>query len=1291
METKQEQPKASPWLEFDGSLPIHSRSQELEEAIRRNPVVILAGETGSGKTTQIPKILLRAGYGERRPIVVTQPRRVAAMSLARRVAEETRTEGSAFVGHRVRFDNRTRPETRVVFATDGALLAELAGDPDLRRYEAIVVDEAHERSLNVDFLLGVLQRIRRRRPELRIVIASATIDTEAFARAFCDAQGNPAPVVQVEGRSFPVDILYRDELVDQDDDESLAERMASAIREMLALGDGDLLAFLPGEKEIRDTQRELEKAPPKSTEIVPLYGRLSAAEQDRVFHPGSKRRVILTTNVAETSVTVPRIRLVVDSGLARLSRYAPRTRTKRLQIESISQASARQRSGRCGRIAPGICLRLYSREDFETREPQTAPEVQRSDLSEVILRLLDLGLGLPEDFPFLDAPDRRQLSDGWQLLRELGAVDDEGRLTRTGRRMARLPLDPRSARILVEAASEHCLREAVVLAAGLSIPDPRERPEGKEDAAKQAQRVFEDKQSDFLTLLNLYEACEKEVGSEGSGNRLRKFCQKHYLGYMRMRDWREAARQIGNILAQDKDLDPGAQKGSADYGQIHRALLAGFLSNIARLDEEALARTRKGDKDAQRRSGVPYRAARGRQVVPWPGSVLARATCTWIVASEIVETTRTWARGLAEVDPSWIETIAGDLVKKEYGPAQWDEAGQCVVSPLRLHLWGLPLAGGRRARTSNHDPVGATTCFAREALVEGRLQGRFPFLEANHALRERVVGWEDRLRRRALWVGEDLETAWYADRLPPGTGSRSDLQGFLRAEGEESLTMTESDLISDPSLVPRQEDFPTRWKAGGLDLPLVYRFSPGDEEDGVSLLVPETALEQVPDTALEWMVPGMIQERIETLLRSLPRALRHSFVPAGDAARRAEGFVRDLAGRTPLREAISRWAQSQGIALKPGAFPSEPDLPPHLQFLVKVVDPQGKVLGQGRDLAELRQRFAARLRRLQLDASRSALGTALRRGLTDWPADLVLPVSEEIRVQGALPVVLYPGLAAGPDDTTEVRRFPTLDEAWLSHRSAVRELLARHADGKEHLLAWLPRDLKLPQDVMLPLSAWCDPRLFHEGLCESLRSWALSAARVGSITRPGAAGPRDISGFSKALEESRRRIRQGRGEAVALIRSLVAARKAFEDACLRLPNHRPDLRRFAELTRERLWPAGFPSQARWESFPRLPVWWNTATRRLASALENPSRDQQRVQEFAPFVKSLSERSGGKAPVPVHPGSLADPDALERLGELAFLLEEHRVQVWAQESGTAFPASRKRIQEAFEAMSGEPSS
>ena len=1273
-----------PYLVLDGSLPIHARADEIVAAIQAHPVVILAGETGSGKTTQLPKLLLKAGLGVKRPIVVTQPRRVAALSLARRVSEEMKADSTSFVGHKVRFDNRTRPDTRVIFATDGTLLAELGSDPDLRKYDAIVVDEAHERSLNVDFLLGVLQRIRRRRPDLRIVIASATIDTQAFAKAFCDAKGVPAPVMQVEGRSYPVDVLYRDELVGEDDeerDDSLAERTASACRDMMDMSEGDLLCFLPGEKEIRETMRELEKNPPRHTEIVPLFGRLSASDQDKVFHPGSKRRIILSTNVAETSVTVPRIRMVVDTGVARLSRYTPRTRTKRLQIEPVSQASARQRAGRCGRIAPGICLRMYSREDFDSREQQTAPEVQRADLSEVILRLLDLNLGLPEDFPFLDPPDKRQVADGWQLLRELTAVDDDGRLTEIGKQMARLPLDPRSSRIVLEAAREKCLREVIVLAAGLSIPDPREFPEGKEDAARNAQRPFADRQSDFLSLLNLYEACQKEMGSESTGNKLRKFCQKHFLSYMRMRDWREAVRQISSMLASEPSLDPSLQRSAADYGQIHRSILAGFLSNICRLDDEAHARLKKGDKDAQKRMQLPYRAARGRIAHPWPGSVLVRAGCDWMVAAEIVETTRTWARSNAEVDPLWIEQVAGDLVKREYGPPYWDDAAQQVACGMRVLLWGLPLAVGRRGRAKDADPVTATECFCRDALVDGRIHGHFAFLDANIALRERVRGLEERIRRRALYCGEEAEIAWYASRLPTGLSSTSDLQGHLKANGDAALRMTESDLLSDPSALPRDEDYPSRWKAGGLDLPLTYRFAPEDDDDGVTLTVPEERLDTLPDASLEWVVPGLLAEKIEALFRAMARDNRQKLSPLPDSARRA---VRDLAseaGRLPLREALSKWMATKSVSIRPGALTPEDQIPVHLRMRLVVVDAKGRILTQGREAQPLRDELAERTAKRRREMAESLLGAPTLSGLKTWPKDLVLATTEEIRAGGgAMPLTLFPALSRR-DDAVEVRRFPTPVEAARSHQLAVRALLEWNADGNDHLLAWLPRDLQVPRELALPLAAWTEPRLFVQGLCESLRNWALEAGRAKSI-------PRDAVAFAASLDLARQRIRQGRGEAVTRIQTLLKARQVFEEEVKRIPAHRPDLLKLAELTRERLWPAGFPANLSWESLARLPAWWTAATRRIKASQENPKRDQERALELSPFVKGLAKAAGAIAPNPRVPGSLVDADPMERWGELAFALEEYRVQTWAQDLGTAIPASLKRIQELFAAQSVE---
>jgi len=1250
-------------------LPIRDKEEEIVALLRNRQVLVLAGETGSGKTTQIPKLCLKAGLGETGRIAVTQPRRVAAITLARRVAEEMETVGSDYVGHKVRFDDRTGRGTKVVFATDGALLAELSSDPLLSRYSCVVVDEAHERSLNIDFLIGVLRQILSKRRDLRVVVSSATIDTERFAQAFHDEKG-PAPVVVVEGRTFPVDILYRDEMVDpEEDEETLSERAAAACAEMLSLSpDGDLLCFLPGEREIRDVQRELEKRSGRSmheVEIVPLYGRLSAADQDRVFHPGGKRRVILSTNVAETSVTVPRVRMVVDTGLVRLSRYASRTRTKRLQVEPASQASAKQRTGRCGRLGPGICLRLYSREDFESRELQTPPEVQRSDLSEVILRMLELGLGSPEAFPFLDPPEPQALSDGWRLLQELGAVDEELRLTTSGRHMARLPLDPRSARILLCSAEERCLSDVLVLVAGLAIPDPRERPEGKETQARQAQAEWDDKQSDFFTLLNLWDAFEKET-ADGPGNRMRKFCQKHYLSYPRMRDWRESVRQLREILRATPEFKD-ALSGHGDYGQVHRCLLSGFLSNLCRVDEEATARAQRAA--GKRKAATVYRATRGRALKVWPGSVLSGGQARWLLAAEIVETTQLWARTAAEVSPEWIEAVAGDLLRAEYGDPRWDEGAQRVVALQRLYLWGLPVASGRVVAFSKVDPKLCTDIFCRDGLVQGLLRTRHGFLEHNHGLREKVESLEARLRRRVLFCGEDALQNWYRARLPDGLGSSGDLDGQVKARGGDAwLRQSLDDLVGDSSLLPSETDFPTRWRAGGLDLPLTYLFDPESEADGLTIQVSLEELELLPDAALEWLVPGLLPERIEALLRGLSRELRQKLPSPATAGREAAAALSQEAGRRPLREALSHWLASKGHRVPPSAFPQESDLEPWLRLRVEVLGPQKKVLAVSRDLAALRQELSQRIEeavRERLSRSREAL---LREGLLEWPADLSLPEKEEIPAsRGGLPLIVFPALSRG-EGGAQARRFPTAPEAWTAHREGVKQILSHVVTVRDKTFAWLPRDLRLPQDVLLPLSAFAPARLFEERLFEAARDWCFEA----HISLPRVRTPGE---FAEALEACAGRVRSVRAQSEPFVRELLEARRLFEAEAAKAPR----LTVLSKLIRERLWPEDFPKGCSWSAFIQSPRWWKAAAKRLRSATENPPRDQARAKEFVPYLKAVE--AVRRLPVPPRlPGEIVDPDATEKIAAANFLLEELRVQIWAQELGTALPASPKRVGE-----------
>ena len=1250
-------------------LPIRDKEEEILRILRTRQVLVLAGETGSGKTTQIPKLCLLAGLGETGRVAVTQPRRVAAIALARRVAEEMETTGSDVVGHKVRFDDRTGKGTKVVFATDGALLAELSSDPLLRRYSCIVVDEAHERSLNIDFLLGVLRQILSKRSDLRVVVSSATIDTERFSQAFRDAQG-PAPVVVVEGRTYPVDVLYRDELVGEEErDESLSERAASACIEMLSLqNDGDVLCFLPGEREIRDTQRELEKSRDRAVqgiEIVPLFGRLSAGDQDKVFHPGSRRRVILSTNVAETSVTVPRIRMVVDAGLVRLSRYASRTRTKRLQVEPASQASAKQRAGRCGRLGPGICLRLFSREDFESREVQTAPEVQRSDLSEVILRMLELGLGDPEAFPFLDQPEPAALLDGWRLLQELGAVDEERKLTPAGKQMARLPLDPRSSCILLRSKEEKCLADVLVLVAGLAIPDPRERPEGKETQARQAQATWDDKQSDFFTLLNLWEACEKEL-SDPSGNRLRKFCQKHYLSYMRMRDWRESVRQLREMIAGIEGFK-NALSSHGDYGQVHRSLLSGFLSNLCRVDEEATARLQRGM--GKKKAPTLYRATRGRSLKTWPGSILAGNQVRWLVAAEIVETTQLWARTCAEISPEWIEAIAGDLLRAEYAEPRWDEGSQRVVATQRLYLWGLPVASGRLVAYSKIDPVVATDIFCREALVLGQLRTRHGFLEHNHGLRAQVEELEERLRRRTLFCGEDALFSWYRSRVPDGVGSAGDLDGLVKARGNDlSLRQELSDLVFDPELIPDEPSFPSRWKAGPLDLPLTHRFDPESELDGVTVSVKLEELELIPDAALEWFVPGHLPDRIEALLRNLPREVRQKLPPPAQLAREAAKALAPMAGRQSLRDALRSWGQTRQMSIPTSLLTTEDGMEAWMRFRIEVLDAQGNALASGRDLSALRQELSKRI----VEATRERLARSsdaiLRTDLFEWPADLVLPTKEEISSRaGGIPLTVFPGLATG-DRGAVARRFPTAQEAWLSHRDGVRQILSHTMVTRDKTFAWLPRDVRLPQDLLLELARWTKARDFEDALLACGQDWCFEA----HLSLPEVRNPAQ---FQAALDASAQRVRQLRAQAEPFVRELLAARKEFEEEAKKAPR----LAVLADKIRERLWSVDFPRQACWSGMMHAPRWWKAAARRIKSANENPARDQARVQDFAPCVKAVEALSSGHVP-PRIPGEVADPDWREKLGAANFLLEELRVQIWAQELGTAVPASLKRVKE-----------
>src|SRR4051812_14090514 len=867
-----------PRIAYPPELPVSARRDDLLAAIRDHQVVVVAGETGSGKTTQLPKICLELGRGVRGAIGHTQPRRLAARTVAERIADELDVPIGAAVGFAVRFSDRSGEDTLVRVMTDGLLLAEVHRDPLLRRYDTIVVDEAHERSLNIDFLLGVVKRILPRRPDLKLIITSATIDPQRFAAHFGDA-----PVVEVSGRTYPVEVRYRP-VVDPDAPEADSDRdqidaVGDAVDELLREKRGDILVFLSGEREIRDTADALRgrfRSDKDPIEILPLYARLSTAEQQRIFKPHAGRRIVLATNVAETSLTVPGIKYVIDPGTARMSRYSARLKVQRLPIERISQASADQRKGRCGRTSEGICIRLYGEEDFDERARFTDPEILRTNLASVILQMAAASLGAIEDFPFLDPPDRRQVRDGINLLTELRALDPGGardrdggpRLTPIGRRIAGLPVDPRFARMVIEADALGCANEVIVIAAGLSIQDPRERPAEKRDLADRQHARFADDTSDFLAYLNLWRYL-REQQRELSGNQFRKRCHAEYLHYLRVREWQDL---VGQLRAAAREIGVKANQADADPQQVHLALLSGLLSHI-------------GMKDPK---GRDYQGARNARFAVFPGSALARRQPSWVMAAELVETSRLWARDVARIQPEWVEPLAEHLLRRTYSEPRWDPEGGAVVATERVTVYGLPIVAGRTVTYGRVDPALSRELFIRRALVEGDWRARHDFLAENRRRVAEIEALEERARRRDILAGDEARFAFFDERVPADVVSGQHFDRWWRDERRarpDLLTYPREVLVAPDAadaLDPRAR--PTAWKQGDLVLTLSYRFEPGAPNDGVTVHVPLTALGQLRDVGFDWLVPAFRPELVTTLMRSLPKELRKPPVPVARVA-----------------------------------------------------------------------------------------------------------------------------------------------------------------------------------------------------------------------------------------------------------------------------------------------------------------------------------------------------------------------------------------------------------------------
>jgi ATP-dependent helicase HrpA len=1206
-------------------LPITAHAETIIEAIRAHPVVIIAGETGSGKSTQLPKLCLEAGRGVRGLIGCTQPRRIAARSVARRVAEELKTELGQAVGFQVRFNDRVSADSYIKFMTDGILLAEIHGDRHLDAYDTLIIDEAHERSLNIDFLLGYLKQLRRKRPDLKIIITSATIDTERFAAHFGDA-----PVITVEGRGYPVEVRYQP----PEDGEDLRRQVRRAVEAAGRIDHrGDILVFLPGEREIFQVSRELKRANLAHTEVLPLYARLPAEAQDQIFRPHTGRRIVLATNVAETSLTVPGIRFVIDSGLARISRYAAHSRVLRLPVEPVSQASCNQRAGRCGRVGPGVCIRLFDEADFDARPEFTEPEIQRAGLVGVVLEMLALGLGDPEDFPFVDAPPRRLISEAWSSLVELQAVDNDHRLTAIGRRLARLPVDARQGRMLIEAAQRGALAEVLVLVAALSITDVRERPLDQQQAADQAHAEFAVTGSDFLTLLKLWGWWQK-TRADNSRSQADKQARKRFLNAQRLHEWGQLHAQLLGI-AREESWKPG-KFGQAEADAVHRSLLSGLLGMIGQ-------HTEKGE----------YQGARGHKFRIFPGSGLSQRTPGWILAGELVETGRTYARMVAPLQAEWLEQQASHLLKRRVFDPQWDRRSGRVMGYEQLSLHGLVVVEKRRCHYGPHDPATARLLFIRHALVRGEINARATFLHKNRALREELALHEHKRRRRDVLASDAELEAFFDQRLPADLFTT---KAFLRwykalSPGQQNdLLYDQATLLRDDAPLAERDAFPEYLKIGPERFHLRYHFDPASEDDGVTLECPLHLLNRLDQAQLEWLVPGLLEAKVTALIASLPKSKRRSLVPAGEYARAALERLGASQDGSLIDRVCTELGRISGIALERPDFQFE-KMPRHLNFLIRVRDDAGKVLGQSRDLDELTARFAERARAefMALQADRWQ-----RDGLR--AADLE-PLPEIVTTRGghkAWPAWVEQG------DRIGVRLFDTQAEACQVHAVGVATLLKANLRDQWKYLA---KNHGLSRAAQIAWTRIEDISALNESLRElSLRRFA-KADQVWPV--------RDRPAF-EALSAEVRQAYIGAcqkdaavlDEVILLWHELTLAMASLERAT---PNNIKDLQ--SQL--DDLLYAGFLQDIEAERLAHYPRYLKAMQIRIEALEHDPMRDDQRMGEVQPYWQAYLDHLAS--------GGWYTPE----LDRFRWLIEEFRVQIFAQQLGTAEKVSVQRLREAAE--------
>lgn len=1217
-----------PSIDYPLELPVVGRRGEIEAAIRRNPVVIVCGETGSGKTTQLPKICLEMGRGIGGLIGHTQPRRIAARSVAQRLAEELGSRVGEQVGFKVRFSDHVGPECYVKLMTDGILLAEIQQDRLLSQYDTLIIDEAHERSLNIDFLLGYLKGLLPRRPDLKLIITSATIDPQRFSRHF-----GGAPIVEVSGRTYPVEVRYRPLAGVEEDtrDLTLLEGIVQAADELAAEGQGDILVFLPGERDIREAAEALRKHHPRHTEILPLYARLSATEQHRVFESHRGRRIVLATNVAETSLTVPGIKYVIDSGLARISRYSWRSKLQRLPIEPISRASANQRAGRCGRVSEGICIRLYHEQDFERRDEFTEPEILRTNLASVILQMEALGLGDIEAFPFVEAPDTRLIKDGYGLLQELGAVDDARRITDLGRRVARLPVDPRLARMLIAAEEQHCLRETLIIVSALAVQDPRERPLESQQAADQAHSRFLDERSDFVTYLNLWDYYHVQL-RRLSKSKLRKMCRDEFLSFFRMREWLETHRQLRTLM-----LEGGATENQKDatYPRVHRALLSGLLSHIGMKDDAG-----------------EFLGARNRRFRIFPGSGLFKKPPKWIMASEIAETARVYARTCARIEPEWLEPLARPLMRREIFQPHWQRRAGRAGAYEKLTLYGLTVVQRRRIDYTRINPEQSRELLIRHALVYGEYEYQAAFLEHNRKLVEGIEELEARARRRDILVDEDTMYGFYDRLVPEHVTSMAAFEKWrteVERHDRKALFFRREALMQHEAEDITAERFPDTITVGGLRLPLSYRFEPEAEDDGVSVTVPAAALNQLDPAPFEWLVPGLFEERLTALIRALPKTLRKNFVPAPD-------FARALAQRLTYREGDlyealgSELRRMTGVEVAPDAW-ADGDLPRHLRMRFRVIDAKGEDIAIGRDLDSIKSRLGGQITQQFRRAEPSRLE---RDHLTDWDFG-ELPETVEIESHG----IAMQGFPALVDHQGSVA-LRVLDNAQSAQRSTeagVRRLCRiRLRELEKYLLKQLP-----------DIATLC-LQYTSVGTCAELKDDIIGTAFSRAL---GPEIPRDKATFEAAVDRARGLVVPEANEICAQLAPILAE---HHELSKRLKGNLPlswveaaaDIRDQLSFL---IYP-GFVSATPREWLAQIPRYLKAIGRRLDRLDRAPDKDRRLRVELEPLWAACKTR-------------LRESDRAGVRAEWRWLVEELRVSLFAQELGTMRRVSVKRVARLFE--------